>query len=345
MMTRALVFHGPRQLRWEEWPLEPPASGEALVAVRAIGICGSDVHGFTGESGRRVPPLVMGHEATGEAAALGPEAPSEWLGRRVIIQPFIWCDACELCRSGQTNLCRNRQFMGATVNGAMAERLVVPIRNLVPLPDTLSFAHGTLTEPLSVALHAIHQAGDLRGKSALIAGSGPIGLLTLLAAQRAGAGCVAMTDVIPARLAVARELGAQAALDPRDEGWREQLVDATDLRNGEFDVAFDAVGITATFQQAIQAVRPGGTVVAIGGWQTVSVNLGPLVAREITVRGTFNFTLAEFEEACRLLGGENQSRLDRIVTAVYPLRDGAEVFARLAETQAEDIKVVLTTTA
>ena len=340
----ALVFHGPLQLRWENWSLPTPAVGEVVVAVRAVGICGSDVHGFTGESGRRVPPMVMGHEAAGEVVELGPEVPSEWLGRRVILQPFLWCGTCDMCSSGRINLCRNRRFFGATISGAMAERLAVPIRNLVPLPDTLSFVHGTLTEPLSVALHAVHQAGDLRGKSALIAGCGPIGLLTLLAARRAGAGCVVMTDVIPARLAVARELGAQAALDPRDEGWREQLVSATGLTNGEFDVAFDAVGITATFQQAVQAVRPGGTVVAIGGWQTVSVNLGPLVAREITVRGTFNFTPSEFEEACQVLAAEPVTCLDRIVTTTYPLMDGAEVFARLAENQAEHIKVVLTST-
>jgi L-idonate 5-dehydrogenase len=288
--------------------------------------------------------MVMGHEATGEVVELGPEVPSEWLGRRVILQPFLWCGTCDMCHSGRINLCRNRRFFGATINGAMAERLVVPIRSLVPLPDTLSFAHGTLAEPLSVALHAVHQAGDLRGKSALIAGCGPIGLLTLLAARRAGAKCAAITDVIPARLLVARELGAQAALDPRDEGWREQLVDATGLTNGEFDVAFDAVGIGATLQQAIQAVRPGGTVVAMGGWQTVSVNLGPLVAREITVRGTFNFIPSEFEEACQNLAAESVTCLDHIVTTSYPLMDGAEVFERLAESQAGHIKVVLTST-
>lgn len=345
MMTRALVFHGPRQLRWQDWSYAPPASGEVLVAVRAIGICGSDVHGYTGESGRRVPPLVMGHEAAGEVVELGPGVSPEWAGRRVIIQPFVWCDACDWCRSGQTNLCCNRRFMGATIDGAMAERMVVPVRNLVPLPDQLSFLHGTLTEPSSVALHAIHQAGDLAGKSVLIAGCGPIGLLTLLGVRRAGARCVAMTDVIAARLDVARELGAQVALDPRDEDWREQLGDAVGLAHDDFDAAFDAVGITATFQQAIGAVRPTGAVIAMGGWQTVSVNLGPLVAREITVRGTFNFTPSEFEDACRILGGEDSAGLDRIITTVRPLCEGADVFERLASNQAEHIKVVLTSTA
>lgn len=339
---KALVFHGPHQLHWEEWPLPVPAAGEAVLAVRAIGICGSDVHGFTGESARRIPPMVMGHEAVGEVVELGPEVPRDWLGQRAILQPFVWCGQCDMCRGGRINLCRNRRFFGATINGAMAERLVVPVSNLVPLPETLSFVHGALTEPLSVALHAVHQAGDLQGAAVLIAGCGPIGLLTLLAAQRAGAGCVVMTDVIPARLVAARDLGAQAAVDPRNDAWRTHAAEVTGSANGEFDIAFDAVGITATFEQAIQSVRPGGTVVAIGGWQTVSVNLGPMVAREVTVRGTFNFTPPEFDTACQVLAGEAAARLNRIVTTQAPLADGADIFKRLADSPSEHIKVVLT---
>ena len=132
----------------------------AIVAVRAAGICGSDVHGFTGESTRRIPPMVMGHEATGEVVEVGAEVSPEWLGRRVILQPFLWCGTCDTCRSGRINLCRNRHFLGATIGGAMAERLVMPVRNLVPLPGALSLVHGTLAEPLSVALHAVAQVGD-----------------------------------------------------------------------------------------------------------------------------------------------------------------------------------------
>jgi L-iditol 2-dehydrogenase len=345
LTMKALVFHGPHQLRWEDWPLAAPAAGEAVMAVRAVGICGSDVHGFTGESGRRIPPMVMGHEAAGEVVDLGPGVAREWLGQRVILQPFVWCGECDMCRSGRINLCRNRRFFGATIHGAMAERLIVPVRNLVPMPETLSFAHGALTEPLSVAMHAVHQAGNLQGAAVLIAGCGPIGLLTLIAAQRAGAGCVVATDVIPARLAAARDLGAQAALDPRDEDWRAQAAEVAGLMLGEFDIAFDAVGITATFQQAIQAVRPGGTVVALGGWQTVPVNLGPLVAREITVRGTFNFTPPEFDAACRVLASEDATPLDHFVTGQHPLMDGADVFNQLASHPSDAIKVVLTHTA
>ena len=151
-----------------------------------------------------------------------------------------------------------------------------------------------------------------------------------------------MTDVIPERLGLARELGAQIAFDPRDEDERERLLEAAGLAYGEFDVAFDAVGITATFQQALLAVRPGRMVVALGGWQTVSVNLGPLVAREINVRGAFNFTTAEFEEARRMLSSAAEASLDRIVTTSHPMMNGADVFDQMVENRAENIKVVLT---
>ena len=339
---KALVFHGPYQLSWDAWPLPMPAAGEIMIAVRTVGICGSDVHGFTGESGRRIPPMVMGHEATGEVVEVGPDVSPEWLGRRVILQPFLWCETCDMCRSGRTNLCRNRRFLGATISGAMTERLILPVRNVLPLPDGLSFAHGTLTEPLSVAQHAIAQAGDVRGKSVLIAGSGAIGLLTLLAAKRAGAAWVATTDPIGRRRDAAFALGADFTANPRDEDWRDQLAEASGFPGGEFDVAFDAVGIAATFQQAIQAVRPGGMVIALGGWQTVPVNLGPLVAHEVTVRGTFNFTPTEFGAACQALAGEPEAYLDQMVTATYPMPDGAEVFAQMVADPAQHIKVVLT---
>lgn len=337
---KALVYYGPRSLRWDEWAERPPGPGEVVMRVAAVGICGSDLHGYTGESGRRTPPMVMGHEATGVVAALGAGVPESWRGARVIMQPFVACGQCDQCRSGRSNLCRSRRFFGGSVSGAMAERLTLPLANLLPLPDTLDFAAGTLTEPLAVALHAARQAGDLRGQAVLIAGCGPIGLLTLIAARRAGARAVVMTDVITRRLETARALGADAALNPTDERWQEALGEAVGSERCEVDVAFDAVGIPATFGQAQGALRPGGLLVAVGGWRSVELNLALLVAREITIRGTFNFTLAEFEQARRLLA-DRAFDPQRLITAVQPLASGAQVFAALAESQADSIKVVL----
>ncbi len=337
---KALVYYGPRQMRWEDWPERPPQAGEVVVAVRAVGICGSDVHGYTGESGRRTPPMVMGHEAAGEIVALGPGVPEGWQGRGVVIQPFVSCGNCDQCRQGAINRCRNRHFFGASMDGAMAERITVPLANALPLPEGLDFAHGALTEPFAVALHAARQAGELTDQSVLIVGGGPIGLLTLVAVRRAGARYVAVAELVPRRRAAARELGADAAFDPTVDDWRGLLGGALGSPGGEVDVAFDAVGIPATFQQALEAVRPGGVVVALGGWRTVPLNLGPVVAREVRLRGSFNFTPAEFDLARRLLA-ERAFDPRCLVTDIHPLAVGAAVFAALAQDQAERIKVVL----
>src|SRR5690606_29266790 len=148
-------------------------------------------------------------------------------------------------RAGRINLCRNRRFLGGNVHGAMAEALNVPMSNLVPLPESLDYVHASLTEPLAVALHAVRQAGDLRGKTILIAGCGPIGLLTLVMAQQAAVAQIIMTDVVPARLQRARELGADAAFNPTDTAWHDQLREFLNTEQAEVDVAFDAVGVQA----------------------------------------------------------------------------------------------------
>lgn len=336
---KALVYQGPRQMSWTDWPGAEPGPGEALVAVRAVGVCGSDLHGYTGESGRRTPPMVMGHEATGQVLALGAEAPAEWLGRSVVLQPILFCGECDQCRAGYQNRCRSRRFLGANAAGAMAQRLVVPVRNLLPLAENVSALAGTLTEPLSVARHAVKQAGDLTGRTVLIAGSGPIGLLTLVAARENGARAVVMTDVIAARLEAARSLGAAAALDPTTPDWRDRL--ATVVGGPEVEVAFEAVGIQSTFQQALDSLRPGGTLIALGGWRTIELNLPSLVAREIDVRGSFNFTPDEFTESLQWLA-EHRFDPAGLVTATRPMEEGAAVFDELARSRAEAIKVVLT---
>jgi 2-desacetyl-2-hydroxyethyl bacteriochlorophyllide A dehydrogenase len=325
-------------MSWGEHPEPVLEPGDVIVRVRAVGVCGSDVHGYAGESGRRPPGIIMGHEAAGEVLFSGPGTSPAWTGERVVIQPILWCGVCDECSENRPNRCRHRRFIGGTVDGAMAERVAVPAANLLRLPPTLEAVDATLAEPLAVAIHAVHQAGDLAGRSVLVAGSGPIGLLTLIIAKHAGARPVVTTDIIAARRVMAETLGADAALDPAGEDVTTLLRAA--VERDEVDVAFDAVGIPATFHQAMNAVRPGGLVVAVGGWRTVPVDLSRLVTREIHVRGTFNYTPGEFAEALALLG---QDRLDprRIVTDVRMLEHGPEVFEALAGGRPAVGKVVL----
>jgi L-iditol 2-dehydrogenase len=283
--------------------------------------------------------MVMGHEAAGEVIALGADVPEEYLGMRVVMRPDLVCGFCEACLAGRVNHCSRRQLIGVHVQGAMAEFVTLPIGNMLPLPQEVSFAHGTLVEPLAVGLHAVLRAGEISRRSVLIAGSGPIGLLTLVAARQLGARVVIMTDVIPKRLEVAIALGADAALNPAEPGWEEQLLET--LGAEAVDIAYDAVGIPATLGQCMQTVKTGGVVVAIGGWRSIELQMNQLVRKEVELRGTFNYTADEFDQAHQwLVAGCFDP--DLIVTHTYPLQEGGDMFAHMAKNNAEGIKFVLT---
>jgi 2-desacetyl-2-hydroxyethyl bacteriochlorophyllide A dehydrogenase len=336
---KALVFHGPHHLTWEDWPNPEARPGEVVMAVHAVGICGADLNGYMGVSDKREPPLIMGHEATGEVIAIGHGVPESYLGKRFVIRPNVVCGTCKQCRSGYANLCKNRYLIGVKAPGAMAERVSIPAENLLPLPEDIDSATGTLVEPLAVGVRAARQVDGLSGKSVFIAGCGTIGLLTMIAVRHYGARVVYMSDVLPYRRRIALEMGANEVLDPKEDKWIEKILQAS---GGEgFDAAFDAVGIQATFNQALQSIHVRGVVVAIGGWQSITLDLGQIVRRELRLAGTLNYTPEDFSIAHQLLI-EHAFNPDQILTNQYPLQDGEEVFKNIAQNLYESIKVVLT---
>lgn len=331
---KALVYHGPGSMRWQDWPDPRPGPQDVLVDVRAAGICGSDLHGYEGRSNRRHAPMVMGHELAGRVIALGAHADRALLGRRIVVQPFVHCGTCDACARGATNLCRNRRYIGTTCDGGMAERVVVPGANALPIDDALPDTHAALTEPLAVALHAAARCGELRGARVRVAGGGAIGLLTLVALRRAGAVDVQVVEPLESRRAVARSLGATAAVDPGE---------ASANTDDTFDVAVDAVGAEPTFAACVAAVRPAGTVLALGGWTSVRTDLSRIVTRELTVIGSFNFTPTTFERSLRMLE-RGEVDADRLVGAGMPMADGADAFRQLADRTVDAVKLVLTRT-
>jgi len=336
---KALVFQKPYRLEWREWPEPEAGPGEAVVETRAVGICGSDLHGYTGQSSRRTPGNPMGHEATGRVVALGAGVEALWLGKRVALFPLLACGRCDQCLGGRIHRCRNRRFMGNNALGAMVERLALPVANLHPLPETMSYIKGALAEPLAVAIHAVRLAGDPAGRTVLIAGGGPIGLLTLMVVRELGAKAIALTVRTPERRELARLLGAAAAVDPTQEGWREEV--AGGLGAAEAEVAFDAAGIQPTFDQCLEAIAPGGTIVEIGSWSSLRVNLPQLTPREIHMVGSFNYTAEEFAEAVGWLAA---GRVDPIplVSALRPLAEGAAAFAELDQHTSRFLRIILT---
>ncbi len=335
---RALVFVRQGEMAIRERSDRSPGPGEVLVAVRASGICGSDVHGYLGLTGRRRPGMVMGHEAAGEIVALGPEVSGLSVGQRVALRSIVGCGRCDLCQRGRSNVCDRRRGLGMHFDGAYAERMVVPAALAAPIPDALTHEHAALVEPFAVALHAVAITPLEPGDDVVIVGAGPIGLLTLLAVRRRGARFVAITDRSSHRLAMATSLGADLAIDVSTTDPVEAIGSATDGRGA--DVVFEAVGITATVAQSLAAVRTSGNVTWIGNSAPiVELPMQDMVTRELTLRGSYAFA-GEFEEAIDLLA-TGQVDVAPLIELTAPLDDGPELFSRLGDGTLEAVKVVL----
>jgi L-iditol 2-dehydrogenase len=335
---KAMVFVGPGEMTVMDRPDRPPGPDEVVVAVHASGICGSDVHGYLGLTGRRQPGMVMGHEAAGDVIELGPDVAGLAKGTRVALRSILGCGRCDLCQRGQPNVCEQRQGLGMQFDGAYAERMVVPAELAVPIPDALTYEHAALVEPFAVALHAVAITPLEPTDDVVIVGAGPIGLLTLLAVHLRGARSVAITDRSPHRLAMARSLGADLAIDVRATDPVDAIRSATAGRGA--DVVFEAVGVTATVVQSLAAVRTAGHVTWIGNSAPiVELPMQDLVTRELTLRGSYTFS-SEFEEAIDLLA-TSQVDISPLIELTAPLEDGPGLFRRLGDGTLEAVKVVL----
>lgn len=340
---RALLLTAPGVLEVADVP-EPVAGDEdVVVAVRAAGICGSDVHGMDGSSGRRVPPLVMGHEAAGVIEAVGRSVGGWVPGDAVTFDSTVFCGRCAFCARGLVNLCDHRRVLGVATDeyrrdGAFAERVVVPARIVHRVPAGLSMTEAALAEPLAVALHAVSLAPIDEAESALVVGAGIIGLLLVQALRARDCPRIVALDLNAGRLARATAMGATDAVpaDAADVG--ERLRSLTGGRGP--DVVFEAVGIPATVALATSAARKGGTVVLVGNvTPTAELPLQWVVSRQLRLLGSAA-SCGEFPEALAMLA---ERRVDAagLISAEAPLDDGATWFARLREPGTALLKVVL----
>jgi L-iditol 2-dehydrogenase len=335
---KALIYEGAWQMPMREIETPLPGPEEVAVTVRAVGVCGSDVHGFTGSTGRRYPGIVMGHEFTGAIAAVGEGVTQHRVGDRVVVHPLLTCGVCELCQAGRPNVCLNRTMIGMHQHGAYAEAVVVPQRQLHRLPDTLSWEHGALVEPLAVALHAVNQTPFNLMEHVVVVGAGPIGLLTLLAVRLKGAGTIIVTDRSPHRLELARQLGADVVVNAAEHDVVAAVHGVTGGAGAH--AAIEAVGITPTVQQALAVTRIGGHVTWIGNSAPdVTLNMQQVVTREISIRGVYAFN-AEFAQAVELLAAQ-RINVAPLIERVAPLAEGPQLIHDLATATLDVAKVVL----
>lgn len=338
---KGLVYNGSEELSLTEVKDPAPGKGEVLINVKAAAICGSDVHGYLGTSGRRTPPMIMGHELSGEIAQLGEGATRFAVGDRVTVQPLIFCGQCDYCEQGLTNLCPTKRMYGVMdVDGAMAEQICVLEKLVYRLPESVTYPHGAMLEPLAVAYTAVTKAPSIEGRHVLVVGAGAIGLLVLQILKTLAPAKTFVSDVNEFRLDVAKRMGADVAINPANDDLKEVVAGETEGKGA--DIAFEVVGISATVQQAMSALRTGGTCVWVGNSeQMITLNMQEVVTRQLAISGTYAYTHEGFGEAIGLLA-EQKPDLDPLISKVVPLDQGPEMFALLGQGARDLIKVILT---
>ncbi|MGB2589231.1 MAG: galactitol-1-phosphate 5-dehydrogenase [Candidatus Acidiferrum sp.] len=340
---KALLLSQYKHLEIADLPKPSPGEGEVLINVAACGICGSDVHGYDGSSGRRIPPIVMGHEAAGTIAALGRGVAGFAKGDRVTFDSTIFCGACSNCLRGDVNLCDHRQVLGVSCAefrrpGAFAEYVAVPSRILYRLPEKLSFAEAALLEAVSVALHGVSLAPAVAGSTALVLGAGMIGLLTLQALRAAGCSRIFVADVDSTRLKLAEQAGATAVLSA-NEDVASQVMQLTGGVGA--DLAIEAVGRNETVKASIESVRKGGTVVLVGNISPeVTLPLQKVVTRQIRLQGSCA-SAGEYPRAIELMAS-GAIQVKPLISAIAPLEEGPRWFERLYAREPNLMKVILT---
>jgi L-iditol 2-dehydrogenase len=341
---KSLLLSSYNNLEIAEMPLPAVGPGEVLVRVEACGICGSDVHGYDGSSGRRIPPIVMGHEAAGVVAAVGADVEGYAAGDRVTFDSTVYCGECAFCKSGAVNLCDKRQVVGVSCgdyrrHGAFAEFVVVPQRILYRLPEGISFAEAAMLEAASVAIHGVRVSEARGGETALVIGAGMIGLLTLQAARAAGCARVFVADVDATRLKMAKDAGADEILHASGAELVAQVMKLTEGRG--VDLAFEAVGRNETVAGAIDCTRKGGTVTLIGNIQPeVTLPLQKVVTRQLRLQGSCASS-GEYPQAIELITS-GKINVAPLITAVAPLEEGPRWFERLHAREPNLMKVILT---
>jgi len=337
---KVVRYLGPEKLEIQK--IEKPMIGESevLLKVKACGICGSDVHGFLGLTGRRHEPMTMGHEFAGEIEEIGTKIARFNKGDGVIVQPINFCGKCDNCKQGLTNMCQNKKFFGVlNVDGAMAEYLAVPEKLLYPLPKNLSYTVGAMTEPYAVAYGSIKKAGDLKGKTVLIIGSGMIGLCVLQLVKLLEPRKVIVADISESRLRMALDVGADSIIQSSAEDLEERIRVLTDKKM--IDISFEAVGLQRTANQSIKCLNNGGKAIWVGMSQReMEINMQDIVCFARQVIGSFNYTHEEFGEVVELIGS-GAVAAEKLISKIITLEDAPQAFIDLYHKPDELIKVII----
>nr|WP_321305559.1 zinc-binding dehydrogenase [uncultured Sphaerochaeta sp.] len=339
---KALYYVGEKEMELREIPTPVPNENEYLIQVKSNGICGSDFEGYMGKTGRRTPPMIMGHEFSG-VVAQAPKGGKFQEGQKVVIFPKPYCGVCEFCKKGMVNVCPEGICMGVLdVDGSMCEYVTIEEKYLLPF-DGISFNEAAFTEPLAVAYRSVYKISDAELAEAdytLIIGAGTIGLMALALLKYRGAKNVIVSDATDFRLGIAKELGADYLVNPRTQDF---LAEITTITSGKMiDFSIEAVGIAPTAKNSLECLKIGGTAIWIGNAQKIiEVNMQNIVTKELKIKGNYVYDLVGFADSLRLLS-ERKINIKPLITHSYKLEDGVQAFKDLENNrEGKMLKVML----
>jgi 2-desacetyl-2-hydroxyethyl bacteriochlorophyllide A dehydrogenase len=340
---KALVHTEPYKFEFKDVPQPMPGDEEILVRVKAVGICGSDVHGYTGKTGRRIPPIIMGHEASGVVEAVGKNARNVAVGDRITFDSTVYCNQCSWCRQGRVNLCDDRKVLGVSIpafrrDGCLAEYVVMPWWITYKLPGAVSFEEAALVEPAAVSMHAARITPIEMNDVVAVVGAGPIGLFAIQAVKVKGAGKVIAFDVREERLALARQLGADITINPSAGNVVEELRRA--VGRPDVDAVLEAVGVPPAFELGFKIVKRAGHLTLVGNvTPKITMDWQDLIMRELIIRGSFAIA-GEYRAVLDLMA-QGRIQAKPLISKTLPLSEGQGAFDVLHKGDPKLFKIVL----
>jgi 2-desacetyl-2-hydroxyethyl bacteriochlorophyllide A dehydrogenase len=333
---KVAIWYGGKDIKIKEVPIPKIKDKEVLVKVKAVSICGSDLHAYLGVSKRRFPPLVMGHEFSGVVEQIGNNVKAIKVGAKVVVEPVISCGKCKTCLNGRNNICENMELIGLHTPGAFAEYVKVPENKCHKLPENVSFEEASLVEPLAVAVHASRITAFEKKDKIGIIGSGTIGLMTLQIAKYNGVNNIFITDTLDYKLQLAKKLGATNIINVKNQDPVNKI-----LTRGGADVVFEAVGHQKTVQQALSMVNKGGKVTIIGMLESkMEIDMLDVTVKEIEIKGSYGYTTEDFKQALELISTK-KVKVKPLITHIFALSDISKGFEILSKEAENVIKVVL----
>ena len=340
---KALVLKEYKKFVYEDAPEPVIGADDVLIRVKACGICGSDVHGMDGSTGRRIPPIIMGHEASGVIVKVGADVQEFAVGERVTFDSTVYCGKCHFCRQGQINLCDNRRVLGVSCqeyrqHGAFAEYVAAPQHILYKLPEGLSFARAAMVEALSIAFHAVKLTPITLNDTAVVVGAGMIGLLVVQTLRLAGCGQVMAVDIDPRKLDLASQFGADQVFRADQVNIQSEVAKLTQGRGAE--IALEVVGNTQALHTAVAALKKGGCLTLVGNLAPkVEFPLQAVVTRQLRVQGSCASS-GEYPAGLEMIA-QGRINVDALISQIAPLAEGAQWFERLYQREAGLMKVIL----